>query len=121
MVERPIKKSERQTVDSKSDVVKPVKQTEGRPVEGSLDEISQSSEERSTTRSFRGKDKTKGRGKRNQQSDSRPSNVNPALMRGPKPTKPKPPVIQETESETTEDSEAETAQETTAQETTAQG
>jgi hypothetical protein len=123
MVERPIKKSERQTVDSKSDVVKPIKKTERRLDEGNSNETPPSSEERNAPRSFRGKDKTKGRGKRNQQSDGRPSNVNPALMRGPKPPKSKPPVseepasetVEETESETIEDSDTQTEQETIAE------
>ncbi len=115
MVERPIKKSDRQAVDSKSDVVSEVKETEGGSKERRLDDITRSSEERKTTPSFRGKDQAKGRGKRNQPSDSRPSNVNPALMRGPKPTKPKPPVTQETESAPIEESEAETEQETIAE------
>jgi|SRR4028118_2045764 hypothetical protein len=115
MVERPIKKSDK-AVASHSDVVKEDKEAERRPKEGSLDEITQSSSERNTTPSFRGKDKTKRRGKDNQQKDSRPSNVNPALVRGPRPAKPKPPVIQEAQSEVTEDSDTETAQETTAEE-----
>lgn len=118
MVERPIKKSERQAVASNSDVGEEV-QEKGRPIEERLDSTTSASEERSAPRSFQKKDRAKGRGKKNQQ-ESRPTNVNPALMRGPKPTKPKPPVIQETPEATiedsVEDSVTETPQETTTQE-----
>ena len=114
MVERPIKKSERQAITPKSNVDEEVKGQE-RPVEERLDSTTSISEERSAPRSFQKKDRAKGRGKSNQQ-ESRPSSVNPALMRGPKPTKPKPPVIQETPEATTEDSVTETPEETTAEE-----
>lgn len=104
MVERPIKKSDRQAVAPDSGVEKEVKGKE-RPIEERFDST--------TSQSFQKKDRTKGRGKRNQ-GELRPSNVNPALMRGPKPTKPKPPVLEETPSETNEDLVSETSQETTA-------
>jgi hypothetical protein len=115
MVERPIKKSERQTAPSTSDVVEEVQETEPSPVEGSQSSITQSSEERSTTRPIRRKDKTDKKGKGNQQESERSGQVNPALVRGPKPTKPKPPVIKEIQQATTEDSDTEPGQETTAE------
>ena len=98
MVERPIKKSERQAVAPSSDVGEQVKGKE-RPIEEPPDSTS--------GQSFRRQDKTKGRGKR-QQQDSRPSNVNPALVRGPKPTKPKPPVLLETQEPIIEEEETST-------------
>lgn len=104
MVERPIKKSDRQTVAEPSN-------PEPSPIESSPDTNTQPSEERSTPRPFRGKDKTKGKGK--DKEDSRSTAMSPALMRGPKPTKPKPPAIKKAESEgedaaeeTTEDQDA---------------
>ncbi|NEQ20797.1 MAG: hypothetical protein F6K28_16500 [Microcoleus sp. SIO2G3] len=111
MVEKPIKRSERQTIAPKSDSGEEVKE-QGRPIEARPDST--------TGRAFQKKDKDrrKGRGKGNQQ-ESRPTSVNPALMRGPKPTKPKPPVPEETPPETvddTEDSATETPQETIAEE-----
>jgi hypothetical protein len=109
MVERPIKKSERQAVAPNSDVDEQV-QGKGRPIEERLDST--------TPRSFQKKDRTKGRGKGNQ-GDSIKSNVNPALVRGKKPTKPKPPVLEKTPEPTIEDAVAEapeTPQETTAEE-----
>ncbi|HAA31624.1 MAG TPA: hypothetical protein DCE56_32895 [Cyanobacteria bacterium UBA8553] len=112
MVERPIKKSERQVVAPSSDVGEPAKE-KGRPIEKRLD--STNSEERSAPRSFQKKERSKGRGKGNQQ-ESGPAPVNPALMRGPKPTKPKPPVIQETPEATSEDSVTETPEETSSEE-----
>lgn len=102
MVERPIKKSERQTVAEPSN-------TEPSAIESSSDANTQPSEERSTPRPFRGKDKTKEKGK-GKQEDARSTAVNPALMRGPKPSKAKPPLIKKPESETPED---EADQETT--------
>jgi hypothetical protein len=97
MVERPIKKSSRQ------DVGEEVKGKES-PIEERVDST--------TSKAFQRKDRTKGRGKDNQE-DSRNSSVNPALVRGKKPTRPKPPVIQEMSEPTEEDSVTETPQETT--------
>ncbi len=141
MVERPIKKSDRQAIASNTDVTEAVKETEGQAQEASHDEISPSPSARNTPRPILGKEgkdrgtdrdrdrdndrgtdrdrdrdrgRGKGRGKGNQREESRPSNVNPALMRGPKPTKPKPPVLQEPEPETTEASDTVTEEETTA-------
>lgn len=105
MVERPIKKSERQAAAPNSDIDEQVK-GKGRPIEERLDSTS--------SRSFQKKDRTKGRGKGNQENSLK-SNVNPALVRGKKPTKPKPPVLQETPEPTVEDSVAEIPQETTAE------
>ena len=143
MVERPIKKSDRQAIASNTDVTEAVKETEGQAQEASHDEISPSPSARNTPRPILGKEgkdrgtdrdrdrdndrgtdrdrdrdrgRGKGRGKGNQREESRPSNVNPALMRGPKPTKPKPPVLQEPEPETTEVSDTVTEEETTADE-----
>jgi hypothetical protein len=77
MVERPIKKSERQ---AKAD-----------PIVGG-DAPTQASEERARpTRdnSNRDKERGKGRGKRDDRDEAKPP-ANMALMRGPKPVKPKP-------------------------------
>ena len=90
MVERPIKKSDRQPIAEPS-------HTETSPIESNPDTNAQSSEERSVPRPFRGKDKTKAKSK--DKEDSRSTPGNPALMRGPKPTKPKPPAIKKAESE----------------------
>ena len=114
MVERPIKKSERQAVAPNSDVGENVN-GEGRPIEERLDSTTSSPEQRSAPRSSQKRDRTKGRGKGNQQ-ESRAIPVNPALMRGPKPTKPKSPVPKETPEETIEDSVTETPEETTVEE-----
>ncbi|HEY9607241.1 MAG TPA: hypothetical protein V6C85_36885 [Allocoleopsis sp.] len=105
MVERPIKKSERQALAPKSDAGEEVKGN-GRSAEERFDS--------KPSRSFQKKDRKKGRGK-GKQEDSRPSSVNPALVRAPKPQKPKPPVIEETPDATSEDSVTETPQETTAE------
>ena len=114
MVERPIKKSERQAVSPSSDVGEEATEKR-RPIVKRVD--STTSEEESAPRSFQKKDRSKGRGKGNQQ-ESRPATVNPALMRGPKPTKPKPPAIQETPEATSEDSvtDTDTPQETSSEE-----
>ena len=104
MVERPIKRSERQTVaDAEpSKVIEEVLETEPTAIEGSLD-VTPPPKERNIPRPSRGKDTTKGKGKGNQQEESRSSPMSAALMRGPKPTKPKPPVVKKTESETADD------------------
>ena len=93
MVERPIKKSERQSVAPSSDVDESVK-GKRRPNEERLDSTSE--------RSFQKKDKTKRKGKGNQE-DSRSTSVNPALVRAKKPTKPKPPALEQTLEPTSED------------------
>jgi hypothetical protein len=104
MVERPIKKSERQNVAPLSDVDEEVK-GKGRPIEERLDSTAE--------RSFQRKDRKKGRGK-GKQEEPRNTSVNPALVRGPKPIQPKPPVLEKTPEPTSEDSVTETPQETTA-------
>jgi hypothetical protein len=139
MVEPPIKKSDKAKAEESSTspkateasqaargvTVKPVKKSERPTVESNVDDDNSSSEERRMPQRDRGRDRDrdKGRGKGrgeakgNRNSEARPSNINPALMRGPKPTKPKPPVIaEETPVEMTEDSEVETEQVTTTEE-----
>ena len=97
MVERPIKKSERQAATTTE-----VQQASGtaQGIEG-VRETNAAPEQRSTTprpskdRPAKDKDKDQRKGRKGQQKDegARPP-LNPALMRGPKPTKPKPPVIE---------------------------
>ena len=84
MVERPIKKSERQDNPdaSNSSALQPKK------------------EER-RERSDRGKGK--GKGKKGSRKEEAPKAVNLALVRPPKPGKAKPPVIEEVATEVTED------------------
>jgi len=84
MVERPIKKSERQANPDASSSSPPPK------------------EERKE-RSTRGKDKGKG-GKRGSRNEEPKQAVNPAFARPPKPSNAKPPVIEEVAPEATEDS-----------------
>lgn len=105
MVERPIKKSERQAVSDDSNVSDEVQGKE-RPIQKRLDST--------TGQSFQKKDRTKKRGKGNQE-EAKPSNINPALVRGKKPTKPKPPVLEQEPELTTETEDAitETPEETT--------
>jgi len=95
MVERPIKKSERQAATTTE-----VHETSGttQDIEG-VRETNAVPEQRSTTprpsKDRPAKDKDQRKGRKGQQKDegARPP-LNPALMRGPKPTKPKPPVIE---------------------------
>ena len=77
MVERPIKKSERQ---AKAD-----------PIVGADAPVQASEERARPTRDNpnRDKDRSKGRGKRDERDEAKPP-ANMALMRGPKPVKPKP-------------------------------
>ncbi|MBW4569441.1 hypothetical protein PI95_007055 [Hassallia byssoidea VB512170] len=85
MVERPIKKSERQPSsgnDSKSE------NSDSMPTPQSNPKSSKQSDDRS-----------KGRGKKASFKDESRQSVNPALARGPKPVKPQPKVIIEPESE----------------------
>lgn len=104
MVERPIKKSSRQAAAPNSDVGEQT-QGERRPIEERSDSTTSPSSQR--------KDRTKRKGKGNQ-GDSRISTVNPALVRGKKPTKPKPPVVEQTPEATVEDSVTPTSQDPTA-------
>ena len=115
MVERPIKKSERQ-IAPPSDVVEQVPETEPSPTEGSQDSITESPQKRIITLPpVQGKDKTKGKGRGNQQDEDRSKFANPALMRGPKPTKSKPPLIKKSQEETETDEGTEADQEETAE------
>lgn len=113
MVERPIKRSDRQAIaDAEpSKVIEEVLETEPTAIEGNLD-VTPPPKERNIPRPSRSKDTTKGKGKGNQQEDSRSSPMSPALMRGPKPTKPKPPVVKKTESDA-EDEAGDEAEDTT--------
>ncbi len=119
MVERPIKKSERQVVTKSNDVVEEALDTEPRTIEGATDPTTQSPEEQNTKqRPLPVKDKTKGKegkGRGDRQKDDQSSRppVNPALLRGPKPTKPKPPVITKTQETTESDSVDQATQEET--------
>ncbi len=133
MVERPIKKSDRQNVAEPSNAVEEIKkleqqnvaqasdieqvlETESSPTEDSPSPITQSPEPRKIILPVVGKDKTRGKGKGEKKDDSRSTPPgNPALARGPKPTKTKPPVIKETQSVTAEESVTEPQQESTAE------
>ncbi len=111
MVERPIKKSERQAMAESSTAEEVV---ETQPTFEGV----QPSEEREKPRprldkdKGKGKDKDKDRGRGGKPKDDRESKspTNLALMRGPKPTKPKPPVVQEDQEETAENSDETTAE-----------
>lgn len=95
MVERPIKKSERQAATT-TEVQETSEAAQG--IEG-VQEANPAPEQRSTTprpsKDRPAKDKEERKGRRSQQKDegARPP-LSPALMRGPKPMKPKPPVIE---------------------------
>ena len=112
MVERPIKKSERQ-ISSQGDVVEAAPETEPNLTEDSQVSVTQPLEERSSSRPLPRKDKTKEKTKSNQQESERSRQVNPALARGPKPTKPKLPVVKETTDaeDSVEDADGETTTE----------
>jgi hypothetical protein len=83
MVERPIKKSERQANPDASSSSPPPREDR-------------------KERSARGKDK--GKGKRGSRDEEPKQAVNPAFARPPKPSNAKPPVIEEVAPEPTEDS-----------------
>ena len=117
MVERPIKKSERQATD------KPSSDAAGFQESEAADSGARNSEERGRSRPSRDKGdrndkggdrgKRKGRG-RDQEDDRAKTPANPALMRGPKPTQPKPPVVQpepEVEENATAEADSEVATE----------
>ncbi|GAA6618642.1 hypothetical protein [Scytonema sp. NUACC26] len=92
MVERPIKKSERQAntnADSNSENLDSTPPVESNPksIKRNSDRKGDSSERRSS-----------GRGKKSYGDDSKPP-VNPALARGPKPVKSKPNIVVEPEVE----------------------
>lgn len=119
MVERPIKKSERQAVTESNEVVEKTLTSEPSTIEGATDSITETPEKRNTkVLPLPTKDKTKakeGKGRGSQQKDEQSSRppMNAALVRGPKPTKAKPPVIQKPQEETESDSVAQEAQEET--------
>ncbi|GAB1543188.1 hypothetical protein NUACC21_58620 [Scytonema sp. NUACC21] len=107
MVERPIKKSDRQPkVDSdntseNSDSLPPV-ESNAKPIKRIGDRKADSSERRSS-----------GKGKKGSFAKESKQQVNPALARGPKPAKPKPDVITEPETASevvSEGSQGETAE-----------
>lgn len=113
MVERPIKKSERQAVTESNTVVEAAIEAEP-TIEGSTESITQPSEERTPKKlPLPVKDPTKGKGRGSQQKDEQSSRApgNPALMRGPKPTKSKPPIIQKAQEAAESDSIAQADQE----------
>ncbi|MBD2603445.1 hypothetical protein H6G81_02590 [Scytonema hofmannii FACHB-248] len=85
MVERPIKKSERQ----------PSPDTDNQPEKSD----SMPTAKPTPKSSKRSDDRSEGRGKKATFGDESRQSVNPALARGPKPVKPQPKVIIEPESE----------------------
>lgn len=95
MVERPIKKSERQIAPpSDPGDTQETQETQPNVVEDGLEATTASPEKRKVIPSIPGKEKSQGKGKgsrREEESAIPPTNL--ALMRGPKPTKPKPPVV----------------------------
>ncbi len=114
MVERPIKKSERQATAASNDA-EVVLEVEASPTETNQDSVTdspenQSPEKRNIPRPLPAKEKDKGkekgRGREKERESSRPP-LNPALARGPKPSKPKPPVVQATQETPAEDLEVE--------------
>ena len=121
MVERPIKKSERQATEQPSSDAAGFQESE------TPDSGARNSEERGRSRPSRDKgdrndkggdrggDRGKRKGKgRDQEDDRARTPVNPALMRGPKPTQPKPPVVQpepEVEESSTVEADSEVATE----------
>lgn len=93
MVERPIKKSERQIAEPSN--AGEALETQQPSSEESNVEVSDTPlpEKRKVIPPVPGKEKTKGRGKGARKEDEPSAPVNLALMRGPKPSKPKPPVV----------------------------
>lgn len=100
MVERPIKKSERQVAEpSNADEALETQQHSSQEsnVEAADTPLP---EKRKVIPPVPGKEKTKGRGRNSQKEDEPSAPVNLALMRGPKPSKPKPPVVEAPPEET---------------------
>lgn len=96
MVERPIKKSERQIAppsDAGEETREQIQETQTNAVENSLETPTAPPEKRKVIPSVPGKEKSKGRGKGGKREEEPSPPMNLALMRGPKPTKPKPPVV----------------------------
>ncbi len=121
MVERPIKKSERQTENPSTSSDATPQASDSKPSappkpqrssERSDDRPSGRSDDRPAGRN----DRSSGRGKRGSQDDEPKQMMNPALMRGPKPVKapiapePQPEAIEETTEETTEAAIGETTE-----------
>lgn len=116
MVERPIKKSERQAVTESNDVVDVVKEapTEATSTDEGAETPIQSSSKRVISLPIPAKDKKKekdrGDRRKDEQADKPPANL--ALMRGPKPTKPKSPVVVKASPEATDEAHATEQEET---------
>ncbi|HEY9622751.1 MAG TPA: hypothetical protein V6C78_20505 [Crinalium sp.] len=129
MVERPIKKSERQAIaDAASPTEGETVETESRsagdtangspqprnvprPTKGKKDERSKDE---------RGKDKGRGKGRgksRGEDEPARPANL--ATQRGPRPVKAQEPVVEEVAPESTDETTPESADESTAEATEA--
>lgn len=111
MVERPIKKSERQTHAAPSDAVEEVVAAELNSVEASLDATSQVTKEQITIQPIPRKNKTKGQGKGSEQHNE-PLPINRALVRGPKPKKLEVLAIKQSQAETPGDAINELSQPT---------
>ena len=115
MVERPIKKSERQVAppSDAGEETQEVQETQPNTVENSLEVTTALPEKRKVIPSVPGKEKSKDRGRSSKGEEVATPPMNMALMRGPKPTKPKPPVVttplEEVELSSENDSELETA------------
>ncbi|KAF3884804.1 MULTISPECIES: hypothetical protein [Nostocales] len=92
MVERPIKKSERQSNTNTDNNSEDLDSTP--PVESNPKSIKRNSDRRADSSERR----SSGRGKKSYGNESKPP-VNPALARGPKPVKAKPNVVVEPEVE----------------------
>ena len=88
MVERPIKKSERQALGNSQNSTEASETSAN--LEGGAERTTSRSEDRGANRSPKGKGDKKRRGKRDQDQEERAQPINPALMRGPKPVRPKP-------------------------------
>ena len=115
MVERPIKKSERQTDAAPSDAVEEVSATELNSVEAGLDTTSPVIKRNATIQPVHRKDKTKGQSKgqgKGREPQNEPQPTNRALVRGPKPQKTELPTIKPSQEETSEDATSEPSQST---------
>lgn len=119
MVERPIKKSERQIAppSDAGEETQEVQEIQPQATDDNLEAITVSPEKRKVIPSIPGKEKSKAKGKgaRREEGASIPP-MNMALMRGPKPTKPKPPVVTTSVDEVESSSETESELEATPQE-----
>ncbi len=113
MVERPIKKSDRQAQPKLEaggeSTAKPVSESTAKPLPvRSIDRPSRTkdtAQEPGKDQGDRDRDKSKGRGKGKSRDEEPRQVMNPALLRGPKPARPKPPEpeVEETPSEAAED------------------